>query len=105
MLLVGWSDLVDEVTGGGRLAGVDVSDDDQVDVSLILSHLTEGKTKEGKGREGKKEEKGERSGVGREVERSGGGREVPDKCVASARTSEQRRRRGGAEQSEEEARR
>ena len=30
--------LVDQVTGGGRLAGVDVADDDNVDVNLFLSH-------------------------------------------------------------------
>ena len=30
--------LVDQVAGGGRLARVDVTDDDDVDVSLFLSH-------------------------------------------------------------------
>ena len=29
--------LVDQVTGGGGLAGVDVSDDDDVDVTLLLT--------------------------------------------------------------------
>lgn len=36
--LVDTSALVDQVTGGGGLARVDVSDDDDVDVSLLLSH-------------------------------------------------------------------
>merc|ERR1719158_703063 len=36
--LVNTSTLVDQVTGGGRLAGVDVADDDNVDVNLFLSH-------------------------------------------------------------------
>lgn len=31
--------LVDQVTGGGRLAGIDVADNDDVDVGLVL--LTE----------------------------------------------------------------
>lgn len=30
--------LVDQVAGGGRLAGVDVADDDDVDMGLFLSH-------------------------------------------------------------------
>ena len=30
--------LVDQVTGGGGLARVDVTDDDDVNVSLLLSH-------------------------------------------------------------------
>merc|ERR1719282_476582 len=36
--LVDTSALVDQVTSGGGLAGVDVSDDDNVDVSLLLTH-------------------------------------------------------------------
>merc|ERR1740123_372942 len=36
--LVNTSALVDQVAGGGRLAGVDVADDDDVDVDLFLSH-------------------------------------------------------------------
>ena len=36
--LVNTSALVDQVTGGGRLARVDVADDDNVDVSLFLAH-------------------------------------------------------------------
>jgi len=36
--LVDTSALVDQVTGGGGLAGVDVSDDDDVDMSLFLTH-------------------------------------------------------------------
>ena len=36
--LVNTSALVDQVTSGGGLAGVDVSDDDNVDVSLFLTH-------------------------------------------------------------------
>ena len=36
--LVNTSALVDQVTGGGRLARVDVTDDDNVDVSLFLAH-------------------------------------------------------------------
>merc|ERR1719264_447339 len=36
--LVNTSALVDQVAGGGRLARVDVTDDDDVDVSLFLSH-------------------------------------------------------------------
>jgi hypothetical protein len=36
--LVNTSALVDQVTGGGRLAGIDVSDDDDVDMSLLLTH-------------------------------------------------------------------
>ena len=34
--LVNTTALVDQVAGGGRLAGVDVADDDQVDVNLLL---------------------------------------------------------------------
>ena len=36
--LVNAAALVDQVTGGGRLAGVDVTDDDDVDVNLLLRH-------------------------------------------------------------------
>merc|ERR1712029_498512 len=36
--LVDTTALVDQVTGGGGLAGVDVSNDDNVDVSLLLTH-------------------------------------------------------------------
>ena len=36
--LVDTTALVDKVTGGGRLAGIDVADDDEVHVSLFLSH-------------------------------------------------------------------
>ena len=36
--LVNTSALVDQVTGGGRLARVDVADDDNVDMSLFLAH-------------------------------------------------------------------
>ena len=36
--LVNASALVDQMTSGGRLAGVDVADDDNVDVSLFLTH-------------------------------------------------------------------
>ncbi len=37
--LVDSSQLVDEMTCGGRLAGVDMSDDHDVDMRLLLSHL------------------------------------------------------------------
>ena len=37
--LVDTSTLVDQVTSGGRLARVDVTNDDNVDVSLFLSHV------------------------------------------------------------------
>ena len=37
--LVDTSALVDQVTGGGRLAGVDVADDHKVDVNLGFAHL------------------------------------------------------------------
>ena len=36
--LVNTSALIDQVAGGGRLAGVDVADDDDVDMGLFLSH-------------------------------------------------------------------
>ena len=36
--LVNSSALVDEMTSGGGLAGVDVADDDNVDMSLFLAH-------------------------------------------------------------------
>ena len=36
--------LVDQVAGGGRLAGVDVTDDDNVDMSLFLTHVESSKT-------------------------------------------------------------
>ena len=36
--LVNTSALIDQVTGGGRLARVDVADDDNVDMSLFLAH-------------------------------------------------------------------
>ena len=34
--LVNTTALVDQVTGGGRLAGIDVADNDDVDVSLVV---------------------------------------------------------------------
>jgi hypothetical protein len=34
--LVDTTALVDQVTGGGRLAGIDVADNDDVDVNLVL---------------------------------------------------------------------
>mmetsp|Transcript_17299 Transcript_17299/g.56315 ORF Transcript_17299/g.56315 Transcript_17299/m.56315 type:complete len:515 (-) Transcript_17299:50-1594(-) len=37
--LVDAAALVDQVAGGRRLAGIDVADDDEVDVSLLLNHL------------------------------------------------------------------
>jgi hypothetical protein len=33
---------VDQVTSGGRLAGIDVADHDQVHVNLVLAHLENG---------------------------------------------------------------
>ena len=36
--LVNATALVDQVAGGGRLARVDVTNDDDVDVSLFLAH-------------------------------------------------------------------
>jgi hypothetical protein len=33
---------VDQVAGGGRLASIDVADDDQVHVNLVLAHLENG---------------------------------------------------------------
>jgi len=36
--LVNTSALVDQVTGGGRLSGVDVADNDDVDMALLLTH-------------------------------------------------------------------
>ena len=36
--LVNATALVDQVTRGGRLAGVDVADNDDVDVSLFFTH-------------------------------------------------------------------
>ena len=36
--------LVDQVTGGGGLAGVDVSDDDDVDVSALVLTVEESRT-------------------------------------------------------------
>jgi hypothetical protein len=33
------------VTGGGRLTGIDVADDDEGDVDLILGHFIEKKVK------------------------------------------------------------
>merc|ERR1719486_609017 len=38
--LVDTSALVDQVTSGGGLAGVDVSDDNNVDLSLFLAHFS-----------------------------------------------------------------
>ena len=37
--LVNATALVDQMTSGGRLARVDVADDDDVDVQLLLSHV------------------------------------------------------------------
>jgi hypothetical protein len=37
--LVNTSALVDQVSGGGRLAGVDVANDHDVDVNLFLAHV------------------------------------------------------------------
>jgi hypothetical protein len=37
--LVDATALVDQVTGGGRLAGIDVADDDNVHVLLFLGHF------------------------------------------------------------------
>ena len=42
--LVNATALVDQMTSGGRLAGVDVADDDNVDVSLFLTHVESSKT-------------------------------------------------------------
>ena len=39
--LVDTSALVDQMTSGGGLAGVDVSNDNDVDVSLFLTHLAD----------------------------------------------------------------
>ena len=38
IIIIDTSALVDQVTSGGGLARVDVSDDDNVDVSLFLTH-------------------------------------------------------------------
>lgn len=40
--LVDTTALVDQVTSGGRLARVDVADDDDVDMSLFFSHFALG---------------------------------------------------------------
>ena len=45
--LVDTSALVDQVTGGGRLARVDVANDDNVDVSLFLTHGERSKDNDG----------------------------------------------------------
>ena len=45
--LVNTSALVDQVTGGGRLARVDVANDDNVDVSLFLTHGERSKDNDG----------------------------------------------------------
>ena len=37
--LVNTTTLVDQMTSGGRLAGVNVADDNNVDMSLFLAHL------------------------------------------------------------------
>jgi len=37
--LVNTSALVDQVTSGGRLAGIDVADNDDIDVKLLLTHV------------------------------------------------------------------
>ena len=42
--LVNSTALVDQMTSGGRLAGVDVTDDDNVDMSLFLTHVESSKT-------------------------------------------------------------
>ena len=42
--LVNATALVDQMTSGGRLAGVDVTDDDNVDMSLFLTHVESSKT-------------------------------------------------------------
>ena len=39
--LVDTTALVDQVTSGGRLAGIDVADNDDVNVGLLLSHFFE----------------------------------------------------------------
>jgi len=39
--LVNTTALVDEMASGGGLAGVDVSDDDEVDVKLFLAHFVD----------------------------------------------------------------
>ena len=44
--LVDTAALVDEVAGGGRLAGVHVSDDDNVDMYLLPRHDCDGKLTE-----------------------------------------------------------
>ena len=41
--LVDTSTLVDQVPSGGRLAGVDVADDDNVNMSLFLAHFQDKK--------------------------------------------------------------
>jgi len=40
MVLVDTTAFVDEVAGGGGLAGVDVADDDDVDVGLAFAHFS-----------------------------------------------------------------
>ena len=47
--LVDTSALVDQVASGGRLAGIDVADDDDVDVLLLLAHGIEGEVWTGGG--------------------------------------------------------
>ena len=45
--LVNSSALVDQMTSGGGLAGVDVSDDNNVDMSLLLSHGADSGSRQG----------------------------------------------------------
>ena len=59
--------LVYEVTGGGRLARIDVADDHDVDVSLLLGHDGSA-VREGRGRDSEREGRG----CKREGEKEGG---------------------------------
>ena len=54
--LVNSTALVDQVTSGGRLSGIDMTDDDDVNVSLLLSHVDELTNETNEGRKKKKKD-------------------------------------------------
>ena len=72
------SALVDEVPGGGRLAGVDVANDHDVDVDLLLGHVGSAVREEGDERRGGREEE---EGEGEKERERGRGREKKDHTI------------------------
>lgn len=67
--------LVDQVTGGGRLAGIDVADNDDVDVGLVF--LTVGGVKSAPCRERAERSSRSRAARQKQQQRRRGGKHTP----------------------------